>query len=319
MLVAGVAMQPGAHASNLGEATHARVAVRASCPFGKPWVAPSRRKATDVRVWRQANVGAACCERRSASFGLASRRKDLSLAVARVTVADLPDFSTHAGKASAKAASEDAPRNTDPYNQSISVNVDSALSFRGHTLNLQGGSTRCARTFAQFLERAAGPGAATAQLFGGAAVLEAGSGTGLGGIVATLLGARSVDLTDQASVLELLENNVRSNLPSQLLTRVRVRELLWGPISEGSAYCGAAGSFDVLLCLDLVYAKEAMQPLVQTLASLTGPLTTVLQAYIHRFPWEVQFFDMMAQHFSRTLLMHEDGIWIYAFKLRTTQ
>ena len=215
--------------------------------------------------------------------------------------ADIPDFARQR-REHGIGDSDDAFKNIDPHNEAIGVDEQSELSVRGQAVRLEGGSTKCARVMASFLE---------GQDWAGKSVLEVGAGTGLMGIALAIAGAR-VDLTDQEYVVELLQHNVNRNLTAAQRERARCFELVWGP----DAPAQSAAPYDAIIAADLVYAKEAHAPLLETFAAVAGERTEIFFAYIHRFPWEERFFQMMDEGHERALIHYEDGIWIYRFTRR---
>ncbi|XP_064017081.1 protein N-lysine methyltransferase METTL21A [Pogoniulus pusillus] len=124
-------------------------------------------------------------------------------------------------------------------------------------------------------------------------VIELGAGTGLLGIVATLLGAH-VTITDRAAALEFLESNVQANLPSVLRPRAVVKELTWGKdLSNFSP-----GEFDFILGADIVYLEETFADLLQTLEHLCSERTVILLSCRIRYERDHKFLKMLSGLFS---------------------
>ncbi|PWA03438.1 hypothetical protein BB558_000388 [Smittium angustum] len=95
-------------------------------------------------------------------------------------------------------------------------------------------------------------------------VLELGSGTGLLGIICSLIGATEVLLTDtHRDVLALLNHNAKIN--SANAKNVSVRMLDW---SQHSLVDDLRGKYDVILGSDLVYDPDTNFDLVKLLESL---------------------------------------------------
>ncbi|XP_025904875.1 protein N-lysine methyltransferase METTL21A isoform X2 [Nothoprocta perdicaria] len=142
-------------------------------------------------------------------------------------------------------------------------------------------------------------------------VLELGAGTGLPGIVAALLGAR-VTLTDRADALELLEANVRDNLPPEALPRAAVRELAWG---QG---LGAfpAGAFDLVLGSDIVYLEETFAALLRTLEHVCAARTLVLLACRLRYERDHRFLRLLRARFAVRELLHDAGTDVRIYEAR---
>ncbi|KFV81232.1 Protein N-lysine methyltransferase METTL21A, partial [Struthio camelus australis] len=125
------------------------------------------------------------------------------------------------------------------------------------------------------------------------AVIELGAGTGLLGIVATLLGAR-VTVTDRAAALALLESNVRANLPPELQPRAAVKELTWGKDLGNFP----PGAFDFILGSDIVYLEETFADLLQTLEHLCAERTVILLSCRIRYERDLNFLKMLRGRFS---------------------
>ncbi|NXF00887.1 MT21A methyltransferase, partial [Smithornis capensis] len=148
-------------------------------------------------------------------------------------------------------------------------------------------------------------------------VIELGAGTGLLGIVATLLehcipravlttwtaclshvllsclGAR-VTLTDREAALEFLESNVQANLPSELRPRAVVKELTWGKDLDNFP----PGAFDFILGADIVYLEETFAELLQTLEHLCSEQTVILLSCRIRYERDHKFLRMLRDRFS---------------------
>ncbi|GAB9465276.1 putative n2,n2-dimethylguanosine trna methyltransferase [Globisporangium polare] len=94
----------------------------------------------------------------------------------------------------------------------------------------------------------------------GARILELGSGTGLVGLSAALLGAREVILTDLAYTMENLARNAKATMRSTAAIKgdVHTQVLDWfNPPTH-------LGSFDFVLASDVVWVEELIAPLVAT-------------------------------------------------------
>jgi protein-lysine N-methyltransferase EEF2KMT len=91
----------------------------------------------------------------------------------------------------------------------------------------------------------------------GQRVLELGSGAGLLGIGMKKLGAKSVLMTDgDPNVLKGMRTNIEINRCD-----CKVERLLWGDKSDISGY-------EVVICADVVYDPELIDPLLYTLSEL---------------------------------------------------
>lgn len=99
----------------------------------------------------------------------------------------------------------------------------------------------------------------------GARILELGSGTGLVGLSAALLGAREVILTDLAYTMDNLARNAKATMRNAVATTsssvkcaVHTQVLDWfDPPTD-------LGSFDFVLASDVVWVEELIAPLVST-------------------------------------------------------
>eukprot|EP00924_Labyrinthula_sp_SR-Ha-C_P003400 snap_masked-scaffold_15-processed-gene-8.54-mRNA-1 protein AED:0.04 eAED:0.05 QI:0/-1/0/1/-1/1/1/0/252 len=184
-------------------------------------------------------------------------------------------------------------------------------------LNIVGGTTKCARVMSKFLETSSNFGRGA---FEGSSICEVGTGTGLVGLVLTMLGG-NVMFTDQSIVLELLQENIESNLKStnfvsELCGMIEMEELYWGADFRGKLK-GREGSFRYVIGSDLIFAKENI-PLLLSSFKTFCPVdceTEILFAHIDRFSWENSFFDgMISQGFASELIYTEDEINIFKFK-----
>ncbi|XP_052530898.1 protein N-lysine methyltransferase METTL21A isoform X1 [Tympanuchus pallidicinctus] len=124
-------------------------------------------------------------------------------------------------------------------------------------------------------------------------VIELGAGTGLLGIVATLLGAR-VTITDREPALEFLELNVWANLPSELHPKAVVKELTWGKDLGNFS----PGAFDFILGADIIYLEETFEELLQTLEHLCSEQTVILLSCRIRYERDSNFLKMLKGRFS---------------------
>eukprot|EP00891_Asterochloris_glomerata_P000269 jgi/Astpho2/269/Aster-x0910 len=113
-------------------------------------------------------------------------------------------------------------------------------------------------------------------------ILELGAGTGAVGLAASLLGAQSVLLTDLPHLVPCLQANIQAN---SLQHCVAAAALTWG---------GALPDLpapDVILASDLLYSKDQIPLLFQTISQLSSPTTVTLLAYEHREPVVQATFD----------------------------
>ncbi|NXW21868.1 MT21A methyltransferase, partial [Circaetus pectoralis] len=155
-------------------------------------------------------------------------------------------------------------------------------------------------------------------------VIELGAGTGLLGIVATLLGkgfflhillyhlGARVTITDRAAALEFLESNVQANLPSELRPRAVVKELTWGRDLGNFP----PGAFDFILGADIVYLEETFAELLQTLEHLCSEQTVILLSCRIRYERDHKFLKMLRGHFSVYEVHYDSSKDVHIYKAR---
>ncbi|XP_073140596.1 uncharacterized protein [Henckelia pumila] len=135
----------------------------------------------------------------------------------------------------------------------------------------------------KFLEKNCRKGKFSPSKLKGKRVIELGAGCGVAGFGMALLGC-DVITTDQTEVLPLLMRNVERNTSrilqmnsdSDSFGSIEVAELNWGDADHIRA---ADPPFDYIIGTDVVYAEHLLEPLLQTLLSLSGPRTTILLGY----------------------------------------
>ncbi|KAG9127856.1 hypothetical protein FRC07_008302 [Ceratobasidium sp. 392] len=118
-------------------------------------------------------------------------------------------------------------------------------------------------------------------------------GTGLVGLVASLLGAQEVVITDQEQLMKIMESNVELN---ELKGRVRAVVLNWGEALPSDL----PNTASLVLAADCVYAEPAFPLLVSTLRDLDdkygGP--EILFCYKKRRKADKRFFGLLKKHFT---------------------
>ncbi|CAA0832604.1 S-adenosyl-L-methionine-dependent methyltransferases superfamily protein [Striga hermonthica] len=137
--------------------------------------------------------------------------------------------------------------------------------------------------FAKFLEKNCRKGRFSPSKLRGKRVIELGAGCGVAGLGMALLGCDVIS-TDQAEVLPLLMRNVERNTSRILQMNpapdyfgsIQVAELNWGDADHIKA---VGPPFDYIIGTDVVYAEHLLQPLLQTILSLSGPRTTIMLGY----------------------------------------
>ncbi|NXU47752.1 MT21A methyltransferase, partial [Turnix velox] len=163
-------------------------------------------------------------------------------------------------------------------------------------------------------------------------VIELGAGTGLLGIVATLLGegffvspfkafttvvklvllhlCAHVTITDRAAALEFLQSNVEANLPSELRSRAVVKELTWGKDLGNFP----PGMFDFILGADIVYLEETFAELLETLEHLCSHQTVILLSCRIRYERDHKFLKMLRGHFSVYEVHYDSSKDVHIYK-----
>ncbi|NWH40584.1 MT21A methyltransferase, partial [Chloropsis hardwickii] len=155
-------------------------------------------------------------------------------------------------------------------------------------------------------------------------VIELGAGTGLLGIVVTLLGKGSfvvsfkanhscsarVTITDRAAALEFLESNVQANLPPELRPRAVVKELTWGK----DLHKFSPGAFDLILGADIVYLEETFAELLQTLEHLCSERAVILLSCRIRYERDLKFLKMLRERFSVSEVHYDSSKDVHIYK-----
>lgn len=110
----------------------------------------------------------------------------------------------------------------------------------------------------------------------GCNILEVGSGTGIVGIVAGLLGAKKVILTDLPYALDNLNVNIHNNRPENVDSfEVYAKKLDW---FDPHSY-PADEQWDIIVGADVVWVEDLIIPLVNTLTTLAHAHSSVLIAH----------------------------------------
>ncbi|XP_078663095.1 protein N-lysine methyltransferase METTL21A-like [Branchiostoma floridae x Branchiostoma belcheri] len=123
-------------------------------------------------------------------------------------------------------------------------------------------------------------------------ILELGAGTGIVGIVASLMGA-DVTLTDLREVLWNLEENVRRNTEGCRHTP-KVQELTWGKGLDRFS----DKSYDFIIGTDIIYFEELHRDLIFTIKQLSRPHTRVLLCHYPRWPTrDKRFLELLQKDF----------------------
>uniref|UniRef100_UPI00398E36B7 EEF1A lysine methyltransferase 3-like n=1 Tax=Pristiophorus japonicus TaxID=55135 RepID=UPI00398E36B7 len=138
--------------------------------------------------------------------------------------------------------------------------------------------------------------------FTGKKLLELGSGTGIVGILAVLLGG-NVTMTDRPYVLKQIEYNVSANIPVRYRHRLIIRALAWGDDQESFA-----ADYDIILGSDIVYCPMQFPSLLQTLLHLCKDNTIIyLSSDVKYREGSAQFHDELVLELFNSELIHTTG------------
>ncbi|XP_062600843.1 protein N-lysine methyltransferase METTL21A-like [Saccostrea cucullata] len=126
----------------------------------------------------------------------------------------------------------------------------------------------------------------------GKRVIELGAGSGLVGMVATLLGAETI-LTDQEKAIPYLTKVVTSNLPEELKGKSEVKALDWQGNLESYQE-----TFDVILGADIIYIEDTFPDLLRTIEHLSNEETLVYISCRIRYTRDSNFLKMFSDVFE---------------------
>ncbi|XP_048476528.1 EEF1A lysine methyltransferase 3-like [Rhincodon typus] len=145
--------------------------------------------------------------------------------------------------------------------------------------------------------------------FTGKKVIELGSGTGMVGILAILLGG-DVTLTDQPIVLSQIQYNVSNNIPAASLHRSEVAALSWGKDNDQFP-----SDYDYILGSDIVYKSHEFHLLINTLLHLSNPNTIIyFSTKMRQEMGAITFHEnLIPQHFNSEIVhrVSEKDINVY--------
>ncbi|XP_019645726.1 PREDICTED: protein N-lysine methyltransferase METTL21A-like [Branchiostoma belcheri] len=139
-------------------------------------------------------------------------------------------------------------------------------------------------------------------------VIELGAGTGLTGIVASLLGAK-VTLTDTKEALESTSINVGRNT-KKVRHAPKVQQLRWG--ADLHMY-PESDHYDYILGADIIYIEDTFPDLLRTLRHLCDRDTVILLASKIRYPRDERFYSMLRQEYDVRVVKEdrEEEVKIY--------
>ncbi|XP_067847068.1 EEF1A lysine methyltransferase 3-like [Heptranchias perlo] len=143
-------------------------------------------------------------------------------------------------------------------------------------------------------------------------VIELGSGTGIVGILAVLLGG-DVTMTDQENALNQIEHNVSTNIPSASRHRSKVCALSWG-----KDHRKFPTDYDFILGSDIVYTSSTYPALLETLLYLANESTIIyLCSKLRKENQSTTFHEeVLPQHFSCQLVHKVEDKNINVYKIR---
>ncbi len=164
-------------------------------------------------------------------------------------------------------------------------------------------------------------------------VIEIGAGIGICGMVCALRGA-AVSITDLPSHVPLIQHNVNLNTyvpplttttttdsakassaapatatavapPAPIKSSISIKYPIVTPVACEPFSWGDAGSgltygppYDLIIGSDLTYDPRFFAPLIHALLTLSDQNTVILYGYERRQPRELEFFQMLKQHFT---------------------
>ncbi|XP_078418661.1 protein N-lysine methyltransferase METTL21D isoform X1 [Cetorhinus maximus] len=132
--------------------------------------------------------------------------------------------------------------------------------------------------------------------FTGKTVVELGSGTGVVGLMASVLGAH-VTVTDLEELQDLLNININDN--KHLVTgSIQAKVLKWGESVKD-----LPPDPDYILVADCIYYEQSLEPLLRTMKELTGNNSCILCCYEERTignnpKIEINFFELLQSDFE---------------------
>ncbi|XP_062909309.1 EEF1A lysine methyltransferase 3-like isoform X2 [Mobula hypostoma] len=135
--------------------------------------------------------------------------------------------------------------------------------------------------------------------FSGKKVIELGSGTGIVGILAALLGGE-VTMTDKEDVLSQIECNISINIPSDCRHRAKVCALNWG-----KDHVNFPTNYDFILGSDIVYTSLTYPLLLKTLLHFSkGTAIIYLSTKLRKGNYSIYFHEELLPQYYNCQLVH---------------
>ncbi|XP_051869542.1 EEF1A lysine methyltransferase 3-like [Pristis pectinata] len=147
--------------------------------------------------------------------------------------------------------------------------------------------------------------------FTGKKVIELGSGTGIVGILAALLGGH-VTITDKPDTLKQINSNISINVPFACRHRLKVRPLTWG--EDQTKF---PTDYDFILGSDIVYSSVCYPALLETLRYLCNQGTTIyLSSELRTGNGSIPFHDViLPDYFNCEVVTRLEPKCIAVYKL----
>ena len=148
----------------------------------------------------------------------------------------------------------------------------------------------------------------------GKRVLELGSGTGMSGIAACMLGAE-VTFTDLEGSLDVCLSNIELNLNSTRGHSYEVKPLNW--CQDLKTEWGGK-KFDFIIGADLIYIEDVFEDLVRTIGFFMGLNEDTVMYLSGKIRYEERygkFRKMLDKKFAVELVYFDEGDGIYILKI----
>lgn len=236
----------------------------------------------------------------------------------------VPQNTTTAGIGGVASITSGGESTCSPYLNPITITLRGHKAEIGQTLNSTGLTLwRAAPILCQFLMDNADVYVKNKN------ILELGAGLGLCGILAGVLQARRVYITDgdSASLKGLRENVDRNDIPEPS-DRVKCRQLRWGVNLDqfsrhiASDVRGDDSRFDMIMGSDIIYVETIIDPLFTTVDALLtlGGTGTFILAYARRnVKIDTVLSAAVRYNFEWALPDGEEGCFVFTRKVATAE